>query len=56
MEGNLPQQEGATPSPVGTQATGKQNPRNKDGFIKGSEVKEADYYLHLARMRQAKKK
>ena len=41
-------------SPVGTPATGRQATKNKNGFVKGQEVSNKDYFEFIAKQRLVK--
>lgn len=41
-------------SPVGTPPTAKQKPTNKDGFIKGQEVNQDEYFKFISQQRAKK--
>ena len=41
-------------SPVGTPPAAKAKTTNKDGFVKGQEVSEKDYFTFLAKQRLAR--
>lgn len=41
-------------SPVGTPATGRQSPTNKDGLIKGQVVEDNDYWAIINKQRAKK--